>query len=231
MDEAHLRLRLLHLSDLHARGGREPERWRRRRVLGPAWDDNLDAVLEDGPIDLVCFTGDAADWGRREEFAEAGEFLAGLLERLGLERERLFVVPGNHDVDRGVHADAWSALRDAAGEVDELGLARWLAGGEPPRGIEVDWREQVLERQAAYRAWVRLGLGRPELAPEEGTSGLGYRISLERRGVPIQVIGLDTAWLCGDDADAGRLRLTDEQVMAPWPPATTAGRCRACGWC
>ncbi|WP_434044969.1 MULTISPECIES: hypothetical protein [Sorangium] len=29
----------------------------------------------------------------------------------------------------------------------------------------------------------------------------------------MQVIGLDTAWLAGDDADAGRLRLTEDQVM------------------
>ena len=70
-----VRLRLLHLSDLHARAGREAEPWRRRRVLGPAWEDNLDALTEEGPIDLVCFTGDAADWGRREEFAEARRVL------------------------------------------------------------------------------------------------------------------------------------------------------------
>ena len=106
MDDLRLRLRLLHLSDLHARAGRESEPWRRRRVLGPAWETNLDAILEDGPIDLVCFTGDAADWGKREEFAEADEFLAALLDRLGLPRDGLFVVPGNHDVDRSIHPDA-----------------------------------------------------------------------------------------------------------------------------
>ena len=106
-----VRLRLLHLSDLHARAGREAEPWRRRRVLGPAWEDNLDALTEDGPIDLVCFTGDAADWGRREEFAEADAFLATLLDRLGLPRDRLFVVPGNHDIDRSIHPKAWEHLR------------------------------------------------------------------------------------------------------------------------
>ncbi|MCP4570455.1 MAG: metallophosphoesterase, partial [FCB group bacterium] len=182
-------------------------------MLGPAWEANLDAILEDGPIDLVCFTGDAADWGKRDEFDEADEFLAALLDRLDLPRERLFVVPGNHDVDRSIHPDPWEALRRAADEVDELDFARWIAGGDAPRGIESSWRERVLERQAAWRSWVGLGLGRPELVPATDSQGLGYRVVVERRRLPIHVVGLDTAWLCGDDVDAGRLRVTDEQVM------------------
>ncbi len=208
------RLRILHLSDLHTKAAKEPERWRRRRVLGSAWEANLDALLDDGRIDLVCFTGDAAHSGKREEFVEAGEFLLGLLERLHLDRDRLFVVPGNHDIDRDLQPDAWSGLRDAAWEVDDLSLARWLAGGRAPLGIELEWRDQILERQAAYRAWVRLGLGRNDLDPTAGTHGqLGYRVTLDRFRTPVHIIGLDTAWLCGDDHDPGRLRLTDDQVM------------------
>ena len=95
-----------------------------------------------------------------------------------------------------------------------MGLARWLAGGDAPQGIEASWRDQVLQRQAAYRSWVRLGLGRPELDPVESPHGyLGYRVRLERQDVLVHLVGLDTAWLCGNDADSGRLRVTDEQVM------------------
>ena len=214
MTKTRLRLRILHLSDLHARGGRESERWRRRRVLGAAWEQNLDALLEDGPIDLVCFTGDAADFGKREEFVEAGEFLLSVLDRLRLERDRLFLVPGNHDIDRSLHPDAWSGLREAVWDVAELDLARWLAGGPAPRGVETAWREQIFERQAAYRAWLHLGLDRGALAPAAGPHGfLGYRITLDQFAVPVHIVGLDTAWLCGDDNDAGKLWATDEQVM------------------
>ena len=54
-------LRILHLSDLHAgRPGIEHD-WRRRRVLGPAWERNLDVIRDSGrTVDLVCLTGDAA---------------------------------------------------------------------------------------------------------------------------------------------------------------------------
>ncbi|MCG8458912.1 MAG: metallophosphoesterase [Holophagales bacterium] len=61
MGNGRRRLRILHISDLHARGDRENERWRRRRVLGDAWEENLETLLQDGGFDLVCFTGDATD--------------------------------------------------------------------------------------------------------------------------------------------------------------------------
>jgi hypothetical protein len=49
-------------------------------------------------------------------------------------------------------------------------------------------------------------LGRPELAPRRSPQRrLGYRLSLWLPGLsqPIHVIGLDTAWLAGDDETAG----------------------------
>ena len=75
------RVRILHLSDLHERGPREGETWRRRRVLGEAWERNLDVLAEDGAIDLVCFTGDAADWGLAEEYAAATDRVTAVLDR------------------------------------------------------------------------------------------------------------------------------------------------------
>jgi predicted MPP superfamily phosphohydrolase len=208
------RLRILHISDLHERGERESEPWRRRRVLGQSWENNLSELLQDGPIDLVCFTGDVADWGRSGEYELATGFFEDLLKRLALGRERLFVIPGNHDIDRSIHHAAWEGLREAGPKVDDLALSRWLAGGDAPYGVDETWREQVLARQAAFRAWVRDDLGRIELDPTRSPHGnLGYHATLEMRNTPVHVIGLDTAWLCGDDTDTGHLRLTDEQVM------------------
>ena len=208
------RLRLLHLSDLHARAGSEGNPWQQRQMLGPAWEANLEELLEDGPFDLVCFSGDAAFAGKAEEFKQAGDFLLALLDRLELTRDRLFLVPGNHDIDRDVRPETWAELRDAAWTVDDLDLNRWLAGGPVPRGVDAAWREVVIERQAAYRAWLRDGLGRGELDPANGAHGLlGYRRRLELHGVPVHVIGLDTAWLSGDDHDAARLWVTDAQAL------------------
>lgn len=99
------------ISDLHERGPREKEPWRRRRVLGDAWLRNLDEALIDGPCDIVCFTSDLADWGIDEEYAAICDFFELILTRLALPRERLFVVPGNHDINRRAAVEAWTQTR------------------------------------------------------------------------------------------------------------------------
>jgi len=213
MEDSRYRLRILHLSDLHERGPREAEPWRRRRTLGDAWDRNLAELLQDGPVDLVCFSGDAADWGLPEEYEAATGFFEAILERLHVSRDRLFLVPGNHDINRKIESDAWQSLRMVlSAGVDSLAFSRWMNGrGAAPPGVEQSWRDRLLEREAAYRKWLRETLKRPELAPD----GLGYGVTLQLPGwtFPIHILGLDTAWLCGDDSDAGRLHLTENQLM------------------
>ncbi len=208
------RLAILHVSDLHVRADEGAGGWRRRRVLGEAWDRNLDAFLEDGPIDLVCFTGDLAQAGKPEEYALLTPFVEALLARVGVPADRLFVVPGNHDIDRSVAEPAWKALR-GLGWDEAAALSRWMAGGRPPLRVAPSWPDEVLARQAAYRAWVRDALKRPDLLPGAPRHPrLGYRVTLALGGLPlpVHVIGLDTAWLAGDDGDAGKLRLTEDQV-------------------
>jgi len=102
------RLQFLHISDLHAQGPREKEHWRRRRVLGDAWQRNLETILaEEGPVHFVFFTGDAADRGKPAECDEATGFFHALLTELHLEPDRLFVVPGNHDVTTSCMSKVW----------------------------------------------------------------------------------------------------------------------------
>lgn len=209
------RVRILHISDLHL-GSNEsgPGGYRRREVLGDAWDRNVEALLEDGPIDIICFTGDIAASGKREEYALLTAFLKELRDATDVDADNVFVVPGNHDIDRGRSEAAWKALRTiTAGELEQL--SRWMAGGRPLRGIAESFRDEILDRQAAYRDWVAKDLGRKELLPdnETGHARLGYRASAKGRWpFPLHIIGLDSAWLAGDDNDAQKLLLTEDQV-------------------
>ena len=50
--------------------------------------------------DLIFATGDIAQYGKANEYAYATKFFNDLLDAAGLEKNRLFIVPGNHDVDR-----------------------------------------------------------------------------------------------------------------------------------
>lgn len=51
-------------------------------------------------LDLVFISGDVAFDGRHFEYALAEAFFDELLYTVGLTKERLFIVPGNHDIDR-----------------------------------------------------------------------------------------------------------------------------------
>ncbi|MCX4242255.1 pentapeptide repeat-containing protein [Paraliomyxa miuraensis] len=48
--------------------------------------------------DLVIVTGDLSEWARPSELRAFESFAAGLMDDLGLPRERLVLVPSNHDV-------------------------------------------------------------------------------------------------------------------------------------
>lgn len=207
---------ILHLSDLHERGPREKEHARRYRVLEDSWKRNLDDLLIDRSIDILCFTGDVANWGRADEYRQASGYFDAWLRHLALSPERLFIVPGNHDIDREAEKTTWQALRKRIPRVSALELSRWMTGGEAPLGLEDGWREAVLKRQATFQAWLK-NMGREVLLPANSRHGrLGYSVPLRLPGMPfdLHVIGLDSAWLAGDDADAGKLRLTDGQVLS-----------------
>lgn len=230
-------LRILHISDLHERApfeGMPASRsktlnWdsrQRGQVLGNRFKDVL-TKLSARRIDLVCFTGDLADWGVDSEYARASERLDGILRLVGVPRSRFFAVPGNHDVRRTVNVDAWISLRTwLAGSNDLTRLGKWLMGaGDPPPGTLDEWIPKVLERTAAFWNWLAEFRGGDLRAHQ--SEPLGYRATLlpgtlDGIDLPIHVVGLDSAWLCGADVanggvvhkDQGSIVVTEEQVDA-----------------
>ena len=98
-------LRLLHLSDIHfnkpecltARTSRDAKI--RHLMLNEASDF---AEVSETPIDAILVTGDIAFKADPEEFQVAKEWLYELADRLGSPKDAIYVVPGNHDVNRKV---------------------------------------------------------------------------------------------------------------------------------
>ncbi|HET9627509.1 MAG TPA: pentapeptide repeat-containing protein [Kofleriaceae bacterium] len=64
--------------------------------------DDLDLLARDHGLnpDLIALTGDLAEWGMRTELEQVAQLGEGLLAHLGLEPDRLLIIPGNHDVNR-----------------------------------------------------------------------------------------------------------------------------------
>jgi hypothetical protein len=64
--------------------------------------DDLDVLKDSHGLapQLVALTGDLAEWGMKAELDQVLRFCEGLEKHLGLARERVLVIPGNHDVNR-----------------------------------------------------------------------------------------------------------------------------------
>src|SRR5262245_40677620 len=107
-----VRLRILHISDLHERvalNWMDDTRKRRIRVEAPKRYRVLDGSnaceiiaqqARERAIDFVCFTGDIADWGLEDEYRAATKRVDKILNAAAVTREQLYLVPGNHDVMR-----------------------------------------------------------------------------------------------------------------------------------
>nr|MDT0656478.1 pentapeptide repeat-containing protein [Micromonospora sp. DSM 115978] len=64
--------------------------------------EDLTGLAEEHDLrpDLLVVTGDLAEWGLRSEFDQVTAFLGALVEAVDLDRSRVVIVPGNHDVNR-----------------------------------------------------------------------------------------------------------------------------------
>lgn len=217
--EAHGPIDWLHLSDLHL--GRAVD-WREDVVLAHLERD-LPKLLEEAELKpkMVFVTGDLAWSGKADQYDAVHKFLAGMLEKLELDAgHALFLVPGNHDVDRnaigrgaklaqaqllGMAGDEREDFREAVGEI--LGSAREL--------------EDFGRRLQAYSAFTTRLLG-----PARGVSSdRPFRTDVrELGGVNVGIASLASAWLCGPDEDKkGRIVLGERQVRDALSELESAG--------
>ncbi len=87
----------LHVSDFHL-SDKGPYN---QEVILNALVSSVRRLRGEGHVpDLIFATGDIAQSGKAKEYEFATKFFDDLLEAAGLNRDRLFIVPGNHDVDR-----------------------------------------------------------------------------------------------------------------------------------
>ena len=126
-------MRILHLSDFHFSEGRA---WDQDPVLRGLIKD-LDALVNTTGLapDLVAVTGDIADFGLSAEYEIAERwFRDRLLPVTGIEGDRLLLVPGNHDVDRGAVGFGASAIQEALLQEEDQEEIGKVLGNPDERG-------------------------------------------------------------------------------------------------
>src|SRR5258708_3057354 len=94
---------LLNISDIHFRypfcnTQMDPDRPYRTNLV----QDARSLMERLGAVDAILVVGDIAFGGVKEEYDAALEWLRDLSAGCKCALERVFVVPGNHDVDRNV---------------------------------------------------------------------------------------------------------------------------------
>ncbi|MVN79297.1 tetratricopeptide repeat protein [Hymenobacter sp. HMF4947] len=179
-------IRWLHLSDFHV--GMDGYA---QRKLFDYIINHVKQKKEQGFVpDFVFITGDLADKGRLEEYKQFWEEFARPLQAAigGDIATRMFVIPGNHDVNR---------KKNEAFDRDEIARKEWYFHANAD-GLEA--RDILNPRFEAFKnADETVDKGR--IFSEEGNFGRVVPL----HGYQIGIAGINTAWLCKDDHDKEKL--------------------------
>jgi 3',5'-cyclic AMP phosphodiesterase CpdA len=189
----------LHISDIHMC---VRDAWSQDVVLR-AMCDNISLQSKEGvTIDFILATGDLAFSGATEEYELTKPFFDALSKASGVGKERIFCIPGNHDINRTRQKLCFLGARQffqSVNQVDSL-----LHPGEE--------LETLLKRQENYRAFQSSYFTGQERI--RTSDGLGYISTLTINDVRLAIVGLDSAWLAeGGEGDHGKLLIGERQVI------------------
>nr|VFJ62549.1 MAG: Calcineurin-like phosphoesterase [Candidatus Kentron sp. FW] len=213
----------LHLSDLHLCAPKTG--WDADRILKFLVEDLQRMEADHGlSPDLLLVTGDLAfghlgegDLSIESQFKKVAEFLEDVRVVFSKEipNEHVFLVPGNHDVDRRkVRESQTEWLDNLANKPDPVKFVDQMlndASGEWPG---------LMERLAVYRQFLQEHY--PHLLPDEDAEKrLCYTRTLDINGHRLGIAGLNSAWSCGRDGEKGKLWLGGQ-----WQSNTLSGKCK-----
>lgn len=141
--------------------------------------------------DVIFITGDIANKGKKEEYAIfANEFLLPIVDIYD-EFPKVYIIPGNHDIDRE--------------KCDVAALSLYDVPQRKPTFFDTDekgWekRKEIFERFAEFRC----GFGMDDVCfPVEGifSKEAYFHDVKEKEEYKIGIAGINTAWLSNSDKD------------------------------
>lgn len=112
----------LHLSDIHfTERPRSSPHEIDEQIRIELRHDAVEQCNRLGGASALLISGDIADKGQTSEYAKAADWLTELCAALDIGSENVWVIPGNHDVDRSAHGALHDALRT---ELEGIDLGR-----------------------------------------------------------------------------------------------------------
>lgn len=177
-----LSFRTLHISDFHIRDG---DSYERDKVF-----DSLVKTLRvaDSQCDLIMATGDIAFQGGPSEYNLATAWFDKLLDATRLRKERLFVIPGNHDIDRSAGEWHVRTLENEEESVKYFGTKDLLPHAAKLANF-TNWYNSYF---SGIRAW-------------DANTTVQHPISLRLRDTDVTILLVNSALFSFDDFDHNRL--------------------------
>ena len=200
----------LHISDLHLRGTETSV----HRGAFSEMLSNIQQCREDEglALDAVFLTGDIAFSGQVEQYHLAIEWIDRILDACGLpgQRNRLLIVPGNHDVNKD-EVERADYTRNF-----HKGLAKDLLYRDLPYDAINTFLNPSPDTELVFAKLQNFARFVDEFYAD-GTIKLEHDRYYSVRPVPdiahtVVVIGLNSAWLSYRDREQGGLLLGEKQV-------------------
>jgi len=188
-------LKWLHISDFHCREG---EKWSQDLVLSSLLNDVKKNYSGESSPDLIFVTGDISFSGKKVEFDMAQSFIDELSKVTLVEKDSIFFVPGNHDIDRNEEEDAIVGARILTKNITELDRI-YLN----PKRLKT-----IFNRQKNYRNFVNSNRSK-EIYTDDSSV---HNIAIEIKSIKIKILLLDSAWLAHGDADCKALAVGIQQI-------------------
>lgn len=176
------KIKWLHISDLHFDGALAKDPYDQNKILSPLLN-----IAEKKKPDLIFVTGDIGKSGKKEDYEPAIEFFDRILKKTNLNHDRLWIVPGNHDVNR----------RAKAGRILESELDSQAFFGDP------DARKPFIIKFNSYiECFLKQLFKERKLADCDAVHNPAV-IVIKR--FPIGILPLNSAWFSQDEKDQNQL--------------------------
>ncbi|KZL92819.1 SAVED domain-containing protein [Clostridium magnum] len=173
--------RWLHLSDLHSYCSGI-----KTKVMRDALINEVEELNNEEKFDFIIITGDISDKDSGYDLAE--EFILDLIYKLDIAKERVFIVPGNHDLSRNIPDNREDIVKElwGSGILDEESESNNIS--------------LLIDAQNNFFITYKNLLGRDY--PKENIH------FVEKVIEGVNIIHLNTSWMCYDsNVEDGRIHV------------------------
>ncbi|MDF1594363.1 MAG: metallophosphoesterase, partial [Desulfobacterales bacterium] len=199
---------ILHISDLHINDDKK-EKFGRSLVLDPLIERVKQDKQKGIQPEIVVVTGDVAYKGVMSEYELAKVFFDELLSGLNLSDERLFIVPGNHDVNRNKYRPKDIPAYE---NVQELNIEL----------ENEDYRGDLLKGLGDYFDFIKSHY--PHLKSYHKNMIPFINMYHSNCGKKIGIVGLNSAWMCRKSPDEKTIAIGEFQVKTALQELKKMGR-------